>query len=165
MINIYVDIDGVLNSLSKGAPRQNTMWEGEWMREKIMGYWIHWSTELVKTINDLSLREDVTCKWLTTWQESAITEFAPIVNIGHDWPFFTGETDNDHHNWWKFPVIQKDVEETQPDKFVWIDDDMSYVQEAWNWINDHPKGLGICPISVHGLTRKHLDTIVEFIDN
>lgn len=167
MKTIYLDIDGVINSLSKNPPRQNTGWEGEWKKEKIMGYTILWSVELVDCLNALAEREDVQIKWLTTWQDQAGEFFSPGTGInGADWDFFSTSENAlfAYDYWWKLNAIVQDVEETKPEKVVWIDDELPHRMQAQAWLfENNSTVLGIGPESTHGLTKKHIWQIEQFL--
>lgn len=176
---IYIDVDGVINVLSKRPPRSMTGWEGDWSREPVTTLggdtWpIHWSHELVDHLNALADREDVTIKWLTTWEHSAPRKLSPVVGInGENWEVLekTYETKLGWHStplgWWKFDLIRYDIRVADVEKFVWIDDDLSYYREAALWSKDlEAKGtaLAISPSTNLGMTKQDIDDIIEFID-
>lgn len=165
MTTIYLDVDGVLNAFSGRPPKNNTQWHGEWSKATVEGFPILWSHELVEAFNSLAERDDVEIKWLTTWQESAATELAPVLGLnGGDWFYFTTEDLDDMVNWWKLVEIQKDIEETAPDKVVWIDDDINYDSATKVWLSTtRVPVLAICPNSNHGVSKKHMDAIIDFI--
>ena len=166
---IYLDLDGVINSLSRKPPRQNTQWFGDWEEKTIEGYRILWSSELVKELNSLAAREDVTIKFLTTWRELAPASFGPQVGLlgSESWSYF-GATDSeleDITHWWKLDRIRKDIEDSKPEKAVWLDDDILYDSSAMNWIGESPSLLAISPVSTHGLRFKDISAIVSFLDD
>lgn len=165
---VYLDVDGVINAISDKPPRANTQWSGEWSREDCMGFPILWSHELVERLNELALREDVTVKWLTTWQEHAPKDLCPVTGIqGQSWDVLYGDI-SDHWfttgRWWKLDSIKEDIDKEQPDKVVWIDDDIGYDRGANEWLRSHPI-LAVCPNTNHGLSKKQFDGIMEFIDS
>lgn len=167
MKTIYLDIDGVINARSRKPPKQNTGWLGDWKQETIMGYPILWSIELIERLNALADREDVQIKWLTTWQEQAISDFTPGTGInGAEWPYFSA-TENDlfsYRYWWKLTAIARDVDETKPEKVVWIDDELPNQFLAQAWLSENISTiLGIGPESTHGLSAKHLWQIEKFL--
>lgn len=182
--NIYLDVDGVLNALSSNPPKQNTGWTGEWKREKAVipsdavqigwssqpvaeSYTMFWSTKLITAINELAEMDDVTIIWLTTWKEHAKGVISPLMGInGHDWLHLDTGDIYDTMRWWKLDAIRDHVEETKPDKVVWLDDDIAYDQKARLWVSMmKPKILSITPNSVHGLTKPHIQSIINFIND
>ena len=168
MVNVYLDVDGVINAVSNKPPRVNTQWKGEWSKEPINGYSILWSHELVDAINQLAARDDVTIKWLTTWQEDAPQIFAPQTGInGEEWEVLYGNI-NDHWfttgRWWKLQAIQEDLDKDPSDKVVWIDDDLGYDRSAQEWLLNHPEIHVVSPVTAHGVTKKQFDGIMEFIN-
>lgn len=165
---VYLDVDGVINAVSGKPPRQNTGWEGEWSREEVMRFFILWSHELVDGLNELALRDDVTVKWLTTWQELAPKELCPVTGIqGQSWEVLYGDLESHgymDHRWWKLDAIQEDFDKEQPDKAVWIDDDIFMYRDAMDWTENHPEIHVVCPTMAHGVTKKQFNGIIEFID-
>lgn len=165
MINIYLDVDGVLNAYSKNPPRTNTQWSGTWGHQMITGFPILWSFELIEEINALAKRDGIEVKWLTTWQDSAASELSPVLGLnGEEWSFFETEDEDDLVNWWKLAAIKKDIEESSPDKVVWIDDDIPFEKNAVQWSQslDIPI-LTVSPNSNHGLTKKQWNGIIDFV--
>lgn len=174
MKNIYLDVDGVLNALSKKAPTHNTGWEGEWSKEMVDGgsraYSILWSHELIEAINELDAREDIQFIWLTTWMHMARTNLSPVLGItnGHKWPVLIPKHGDAHGwrpnvAWWKLDQIKEHTDFTQPEQFVWIDDDISVMGSAIVWMEDQANGRIISPNSQHGLAQRHIDLIKTFL--
>lgn len=172
MTTIYLDVDGVLNSLSKNPPKSMTNWTGEWCKERVTisdgsTYPILWATELIDSLNTLAAREDVTFKWLTTWQDDAVNYLAPVLGLGSDWTVLHGN--NVYHSlsedWWKLKAISHDIEDTQPEKVVWIDDDIRYDKKTWTFLMNQGETIhAVSPVPVLGVTKKQVDGILEFID-
>lgn len=166
---IYLDLDGVVNSLSKKPPKQNTQWFGEWKEKTIEGFRILWSTELVEALNSLAARDDVTIKFLTTWQDLAPVSFGPQVGLlgSENWAYYYASFNEmeDLKSWWKLGKIQKSIEDDKPEKAVWLDDDILYDPAAMEWIGEAPNLLAISPVSTHGLRAKDIAAIIEFLDS
>ncbi len=168
---VYIDVDGVINSFNES--RKLTGWEGEWNLAIVERYKIHWYTDLVESLNELSKREDVEFKWLTTWQDKAVTALCPPLGIeGQYWDVLYHDTsEGDHlfsrHNgWWKLKAIIKDLAIHSPDKAVWIDDDFKYELAAMEWtafMGD--KVLPVSPDGDLGMTKEEFNGIIEYINN
>jgi len=163
---IYLDVDGVLNAVSKKSPTlASTGWD-EWKTAPVNGWPILWAPALINVLNELAAREDVTFKWLTTWQDDAAKVLSPAIGInGQDWPVLHG----DQHGWrgrewWKLEAIRADVEASAPGKFIWIDDDLSMEGVAIVWLDGQAAGLGISPFMVEGLTRDNVAQITNYIN-
>lgn len=154
--------------MSHGAPRTNTGWMGEWKQEKINGFTILWSVELVDWLNDTAARPDITIKWLTTWQDEAANVFSgPVGLAGATWPYFIADNQldlRDMEHWWKLAIIKRDLRRTRPSKAVWLDDDIKFDGYARNWVKEEePNILAISPNSHHGLTKKDTIRIEEYL--
>jgi len=83
---IYLDVDGVLNAVSKKSPTLTATGWGEWKTAPVNGWPILWAPELITALNELAAREDVTFKWLTTWTDDAAKVLSPAIGIeGQEW--------------------------------------------------------------------------------
>lgn len=165
---VYIDVDGVINSFHQS---KTTGWEGEWQLAKVIGYKIHWYTDLVEEINKLAAMENVTVKWLTTWQDKAVTDLCPALGIeGTSWDVLYAEDQEDLFNlqngWWKLRAIIKDYNISKPDKIVWIDDDFKYEGNAMGWAEFLGPEiiLPISPFTDWGMTKEDFSDIIEFIN-
>lgn len=166
---VYIDVDGVINSFHKS--HDGTKWTGQWRLESIIGYKIHWYTDLVEAINELAKREDVEFKWLTTWQDKAVTELCPVLGLeGQYWDVLHAADQEDlfdlSNGWWKLHAIINDYVEHKPDKVVWIDDDFKYERNAIEWVHAmEGKVHAVSPFTSWGMTKEEFSGIIEFIDN
>ena len=166
MKNIYIDMDGVLNAISTKPPKQNTQWYGDWNTATVKGYPILWSTELIAELNTLSERGDVQFIVLSTWREEALTVLAPVLGLNtHGWDFIhVPDTSMFVYSaWWKLEEIQTHLEESKPEKAVWIDDDILYYQPAMDWGYSVSNLKIVCPHTPHGLSKPHLSGIIKFL--
>lgn len=165
---VYIDVDGVINSFH--SSHKGTGWEGAWELETVIGYKIHWYTDLVESINELSKREDVEFKWLTTWQDKAVTDLCPALGIeGQNWDVLYAADQEDlfdlSNGWWKLRAIIKDYSEHQPDKVVWIDDDFKYERNAIEWSDFMGDTVhAVSPFTDWGMTKEEFNGIIEFIN-
>ena len=165
---VYIDVDGVINSFQQSA---KTGWEGEWKLDIINGYHIHWYTDLVESLNKLSKQENVEFKWLTTWQEDAVTKLSEPLGIeGLEWEVLyvpEGEELFDCRSWWKLHALKADVIKNRPEKIVWIDDDFKYANDAINWAEaqEITNLLPISPFTDWGMTKEDFNDIIEFINS
>lgn len=168
---VYIDVDGVINSFNES--RKLAGWEGEWKVEKIIGYRIHWYTDLVESLNELAKREDVEVKWLTTWQDKAVTELCEPLGIeGKYWDvLYHNTSEGDHlfsrgNGWWKLKAIINDYTIHQPDKVVWIDDDFKHEGNAIAWVNHMEETVhAVSPFMDIGMTKEEFNGIIEYINN
>lgn len=163
-MTIYLDVDGVLNAVTRHIPTV-TGW-GEYRRKKVNSYQIMYAPALVEAINKLSDRDDVTFKWLTTWEEDAARDLSPALGInGQNWQVLTGDQHSFRgSDWWKLEAIQRDVAATKPEQFVWIDDDFKDERHAIEWMLDQTNGYPISPSMRDGLTRAHMEEIEALVE-
>src|SRR4030095_3077724 len=146
-------------------------WEGEWKLAHVMGYQIHWYTDLVDSLNKLSKQENVEFKWLTTWQENAVSELCKPLGIeGTEWEVLfvpEGQELFDRMSWWKLHALKADVIKHRPDKVVWIDDDFRHARDALTWAEDQTitNLLPISPFTDWGMTKEDFNDIIEFINS
>lgn len=167
MTTIYLDVDGVLNAVTTASDRlrKATGWEA-WETKPVNRWPILWAPELIAELNELAAREDVTFKWLTTWTDDAAKILSPAIGInGQGWEVLHGDQHawGGKHGWWKLEAIRADVETTNPERFIWIDDDLSMEGVALDWLSGFPEGLGVSPFCSEGLRRDDLDAIRNFI--
>lgn len=164
---VYIDVDGVINSFSES--RKLSGWEGEWKLAKIIGYNIHWYTDLIESIHELDSRDDVEIKWLTTWQDKAVTELCePLSLNGKHWDVLYSKPHEDlfgrREGWWKLSAIMKDIAIHNPDKVVWIDDDFKYEINAIEWAAHLGDKMHVVSPSMDiGMTKEDFSGILEFI--
>lgn len=163
---IYLDVDGVLNAVQKRDPSTKaTGWEA-FESKPVNGWPILFAPELIDELNALAAHPDMTFKWLTTWEDDAAKVLSPAIGInGQDWEVLHGEQHAWRgRDWWKLQAIQVDVHSTQPDQFIWIDDDISAERSAIEWIAEQDNGYVISPYTVEALTRSHVDEIKALVN-
>ena len=164
---IYLDVDGVLNAVSKRTPSLKiTGWEN-WKTKPVNGWPILYSPDMVALINDLAAREEVTFKWLTTWEDDAAKVLSPAIGInGQEWEVLHGDQHawGGERGWWKLDAIRADVEATDAERVAWIDDDIKAEPAAIEWINSRDDVLGISPRTSHGIDREDLERIERYTE-
>lgn len=156
---IYLDVDGVINAVTKRVPT-STGW-GEYARRKVNGFPIMFAPGLIEALNELAARDDVTIKWLTTWEKDAAEDLSPALGLnGQDWEVLTGDQEAWRGgDWWKLQAIKADVEASGPERFFWIDDDLGAEAAALSWMDSRPEGTAVTPQMRLGLTVAHLDEL------
>ena len=166
---IYLDVDGVLNAVTKKSDTlvKETGW-AQWETKPVNKYPILWAPELINALNDLSSREDVEFKWLTTWKHDAAKVLSPAIGInGRDWEVLEGDLHawGGPRGWWKLEAIRADVEAADPERIIWIDDDLSAEAPALSWMGNRPNRLAVSPFMREGITREDLRIITAFVDD
>lgn len=158
---IYLDVDGVINAIGRTHPEPKHTGFPEYKSIMANGYQIAYAPELITMLNALAARDDVTIKWLTTWEHDAAKILSPLIGLdGADWEVLTGDLHQwGGPDWWKLAAIRADVEATSPAAVVWIDDDISLERQAMNWARNRDDVTLISPFAKYGLTTEDLTKI------
>lgn len=162
MINIYLDVDGVINAVGTDiAKLPNITGLSRYKHAKAGSIPIVCSQDVVDFLSELGSTPGVAIKWLTTWEEDARTELCPAIGLaGHQWEVLTGEQDDwQGKNWWKLKAIQDDMGKCSPDLALWIDDDIQYEKAAREWADSQPEVLRLSPRTWDGLNRNELQWV------
>lgn len=161
---IYLDVDGVLNAVSKRTPAYKISGWEHWETTPVRGSQILFSPDMVAALNELAEHPDVTFKWLTDWEDRAAKSLSPAIGLrGMEWDVLhTDQKCWRGRDWWKFQAIQGDAVASADRRFVWIDDEFSEEVEAITWAAGRDDVLTVSPSTVRGLTRGDIDRIKEF---
>lgn len=167
---VYIDFDGVMNPYNHMPPTARSGWRGEWTQTTVQGYSVMWSHNLVEFLRELSEREDVTVKVLSTWTSEWTRSLAPLLGVGHDWAIVGDDVPEEEYedfaNWWKLEALQKDIFYNRPRKVIWIDDDLARERKAQMAFSNYSfETLAISPAPDLGLTREQSEDIFRFIDS
>ncbi|AYR01579.1 hypothetical protein PP639_gp079 [Arthrobacter phage Seahorse] len=163
---IYLDVDGVLNAVSKRTPSLKISGWENWRTKRVNGWPILFSPDMVAALNELAERPDVTFKWLTTWTDDAAKVLSPAIGIdGQNWAALHGDQHawGGKRGWWKLDAIRDDAQPADGQRYVWIDDDISAERQAIEWVQGRPDVIAISPSTVQGLTRDDLEQVKAFI--
>lgn len=172
MTHVFIDIDGVINAVSVDPPT-NTGWDPDlWNQERVNGYMITWNTELVDTLNDIFKNSDVTPVFLTTWQAQAKHDLAPVIGLeAENYKVLHPDNQNElfsiHNGWWKLHALKNEIEASDIDRLVWLDDDIKYEANATDWANARSLSgntLALSPHTGSGLTKNDLHAIIKFVN-
>lgn len=177
---LLLDIDGVVNAISKELPRHvwpTLAWErAEYVfnGEKLP---LLWCRHVVEYLTFLHVQGRVEVRWHTTWQETA-HEFAQIVGLPEGFASIAKAGEHMANpslfakqqllagkpNWWKYPAAERVLTEEQR-PLIWVDDDISWKVPRVH--RDAMVGLGrvliVSPDSTTGLIRKHFRKIEDFL--
>lgn len=163
---IYLDVDGVLNAVSKRTPSLKISGWDNWETKPVNGWPILFSPDMIAAINELAADPDVTFKWLTTWTDDAAKVLSPAIGInGHEWEVLHGDQHawGGNRGWWKLDAIRDDAAPSDGQRYAWIDDDISAESSAIEWVQGRPDVLAISPSTLQGLTIDDLEQIKAFV--
>lgn len=161
---VYLDVDGVLNAVSRRTPSVKITGWDDWKIQRVGRWPIHHSPAMIAELNALAARDDVTFKWLTTWEDAAAEELSPAIGInGQGWEVLRGDQHAWHgRDWWKLQAIRADVEASDGN-FIWIDDDISAERHAIEWAQGREDLLILSPATSQGVMRAELNFAKSFI--
>lgn len=165
---LFLDVDGVLNAVVGHKDQVNSTENcfDDFRPEHIGGFVLHLSNQMAERLQKL----DVEIIWSTTWGHMANQLISPVMGLPTNLRV-TGEPPLDQgfhdESWWKFPLVQKIVEQEQR-PFIWIDDDIPWCPEATEWAKEMNDGgipnLMIPPVMQYGLQKNLLDLIEQWLD-
>jgi phage terminase large subunit-like protein len=159
-VRILLDVDGVLNAV----PGRTKDWD-DWKAGYANQFFINWSETVARTVRRWADTPGVEVMWLTTWTHEANRHICPLLDL----PQFkvAGEMPPlQQFGWWKFEIA-RELWESDPVPFVWIDDDLGdlYDDGAADWVRSlSPNAMGIRPDHRKGLTQRLLDEVDRFIE-
>jgi hypothetical protein len=163
---LFLDVDGVINSFSDRPPRKNSGWLGEWRAEKIGGVRVLWSVELIERLNALADRPDVEIVWATDWRSEAPEILSGVIGAkGRHWAVLDP---SDAHleafePWWKHDYIREYLDTANPDRAIWVDDNLHNAKNARYWLAERGENfLGLATNPYHGLTRGGIKIIENY---
>lgn len=162
MTPLYLDFDGVLNSLNGDLQRLRVKTGfGEWTRHRSRhavdgeDFPLTVSTERNRTLAQLGL-VGADFLWLTTWWQAPRD---PVERTGIDAPFLcpNGSEADMKDPKWKAKVIR--TRTMSGDRFVWIDDDAI----PSGFAQEFPVGLLIRPSPRFGLFRRDIARVAAYL--
>lgn len=178
---LLLDIDGVVNAMSKQAPTH--VWpKGVWNRAPIhnegIDYPFLWSTPVVEWLTGLHESGDVEIRWHTTWQRDAL-RVGEVLGLPEfrvqDCPEWDKYQANGSElaselvracmpGWWKYPAAERVVTD-EGRRLIWIDDDIDY--QIGRRARDLLKSIYmlrlVCPAMGTGIIPRHMKTVDEAI--
>lgn len=168
-VNLYLDVDGVLNAVSLDRP--DWEWPDAQLRT-VNGYSIRWSATLVARLNRLVARPQVTAYWVTTWGADAPRVLSPELGLdAGDWPVL-GDRERERaidtlassglSTWWKLEAVRAHLPEGAP--AIWVDDDLARDPAAWRWAGEQADLMAISPDTSLALTPVDLAAMERHVD-
>ena len=155
----FLDVDGVIAPFGKGGAFT------DWVRSPHPEYELWLSPTQAGLIRGTLERTATELVWMTTWAHHAATyiedvlgwpthRFAPLPH-----PDIKGaDRDPATGRWWKLDAVERFLDELQPDRFVWSDDDLSrHRPEVLQALSRHDaSGLLQAPRPYVGLSERWL---------
>lgn len=171
-----LDVDGVLNAVNVLSELQSMPEDACWPdyrkgraesgRRPGHTFQIIWSPTLIERITALHESGRVEIRWLTTWEERAQTEIAPLLGLPHFELAGKRNLKTEGRWWWKLPIAQA---ATAPERaLVWTDDDLPGVPEAKRWMlrrfeERGGKSMLVSPKFDVGISSAQMDAIEAFL--
>lgn len=156
--NLYLDIDGVI-SPHRGAPVSS------WPDFRPASALLSYSPMMVSALNELITDYGLQPYWLTTWEQEArwVGDKIGLAGAG-EWPWLPACGPATGADWEKFVSVQQHVDETRPDQFVWIDDNLLTEPVAQRWAAQRG-ALAIGPRADQGIHPGHLEEVRAYLSD
>lgn len=164
---LLIDVDGTLNCFPQPTFQQVMEDPADW-REATAAtqgrtYKIWWRESLAGFMGELHRKELADWLWLTTWEQDARSEIAPLLGLP-DFPALPHSEGQARPgpDWWKWLQVRKLwEEELRP--IVWLDDDIT--EEVREWAEElmGDSCLLINPASNPSLTVEDWHRVEEFL--
>lgn len=161
-LNVYLDVDGVINALNGTRPPWG--WDEDGQVASVNQFSIRWATGLIAALNALAAADHVHMHWLTTWEHDAPRDLCPAIGLnGANWPVLVREPRHEPTAlaWWKHHALAEHLPFERA--AVWIDDDLVYDPsgDTRRFLAGHPNVVPVCPVSSVGLTRAQAGLVLE----
>lgn len=151
----FLDIDGVVNALAPGDGLVQTT--AVCMDHP---FTIHYSPELVETINACHRAGIVEIRWLSTWEQEARASFARAVGVDDFHAYDIPQEDTGR--WYKAEVVDQ-VIAREGRSFVWTDDEVDLEKHG---LLDQALGMPhllVAPYEDRGLTPEDMYRVLGFL--
>jgi hypothetical protein len=120
----FMDVDGVMAPFGKGGAFR------DWIRSPHERYELWLSPTQAAMIRDILTETGTELIWVTTWADQTAEyverflgwpthRFAPLPR-----PDVTGGALGPTGRWWKLDAVERFLDELQPERIVWSDDDL-----------------------------------------
>ena len=161
----FMDVDGVISPFGKGGAFT------DWIRSPHDEYDLWLSPIQVGLIGDILERTGTELIWVTTWADEVAEHVEEVLGWSqHRWvplptPDIKGGDRGPSGRWWKLDAVEDLLEELQPDRFVWSDDDhpQHHAAVARTVARFGEKALIQAPKPTVGLSRRWLRDAEEHL--
>ncbi len=166
-VDVYLDVDGVLNAVWAGSTAPNWGWvDVSLCTERILGFPITWSAQLIDRLNALAERPHVHFHWLTTWFFDAPNVLCDRIGLkGQGWPVLGAEDFGSPRalaEWWKLSAARAAADGSGR-RVLWIDDDL-LDRPALEWAETlGDRIMLVLPSTRVGITTDMMTAIEEWV--
>ncbi|MCI1747602.1 MAG: HAD domain-containing protein [Acidipropionibacterium sp.] len=163
-VNVYFDIDGVLNLYGPDPHQASFGDEDLWESYRSQSMMVTYSPDMVARLNEILARPGVTPYWLTTWEAEA-GWFGQIVGLddAQHWRWLPAMGLTPSGQWQKFASIRRHLGQTHPRMAVWFDDDLAIQVEARRWAERAGSVHAHAPEPRIGLRPSEVDRLEKLI--
>lgn len=156
-----LDVDGVINALSARPPVSYWHRGSQWSHERINGYMILWSHDVVRFIREVHEEGLAEVRWHSTWQHLANEFLSPAMNLPQ-FEVMDARPIASCRYWWKIDGATEVL--TSGRRILWTDDDLAYSHdEVVAEIALSPGNLVLSPRSEVGLLPRDLKRIATYL--
>ena len=162
----FLDVDGVISPFGKGGAFK------DWVRSPHPEYELWLSPTQADLIRGILEGTGTELVWVTTWAHHAAAYIEDVLG----WPTHRfaplphsdikgADRDPTTGRWWKLDAVERFLQELQPSRFVWSDDDLAYhgATVRLSLTGFGPVGLLQSPMPHVGLTRTLLREAEEHL--
>jgi hypothetical protein len=168
---LFLDVDGVLNAVSRYPDRQVWQnWEQAEVPNRIGTFPVLWSPSVTCRIASWVERALVSVLWLTTWLDDANGPLRETLGLP-EFPVLGSHLSEDPAlpsgsrglRWWKADLVEEHLAAHPGTPFVWLDDHLRVMLALQTRLSAQHDCLLIGPASHVGLTPQHLQSVEAWL--
>lgn len=164
---IILDIDGVIKPFTSARTLLDNP-ENDWFEGKTQSgkfYLVCFNKKRwLKFFNDLmssfSGDDELIFMWGSAWAEDSNT-ILDILGFEKHWEHIPLIREDVGLGTWKFKSILPVIESINPDRIVWVDDELE--GDVFDYAEQRGNMLTIAPERYEALTDKHMEEIISFL--
>ncbi|WP_257477602.1 HAD domain-containing protein [Acidipropionibacterium jensenii] len=163
-VNVYFDIDGVLNLYGPDPLSQTPDDQDLWSSYRSQSMMLTYSPEMIARINEILAIPGVTPFWLTTWEREAAWFGSQVGLTGaEEWQWLPAVGMTPSGQWQKFASIRSHLKVARPQLAIWFDDDLAIQSDARAWTDRLGAVHAHAPDPRIGLRPSEVDRMEELI--
>lgn len=163
---VILDIDGVIKPFTSARTLleepENSWFEGETESGKF--YLICFNADrwraFIERMRSAVGDDEITFMWGSAWGIDSNT-ILKVLDYDERWPYIELSREDVGLGTWKIRSIQPVIESLNPDRVVWVDDELE--ADAFELAEERGNMLAVKTERYAGLTDEQMDEIVDFL--